>query len=256
MGAQASNSGGANYDSETTFDESPVHSVTLSSYYFGQTEVTQGLWDAVMGTGSSSHGTRIALYGLGSNYPAYYISYNDVQSFITQLNALTGMNFRMPTEAEWEYAARGGNQSHGYKFSGSNTIDNVAWYSGNSGESIHPVASKQANELGIYDMTGNACEWCSDWYGDYSDISQTNPTGPGSGTTHVNRSGSRSFIAHFCHTSDRLPLPNDSGIHGSGMRLVLSEQHQLSLFTLTKKKIFDWRLFKTKRKYNYKFLQD
>lgn len=226
MGAQNSDPSGVNYYAGAWDRESPVHVVTLSSYYIGQTEVTQGLWHAVMGSDVFPEGASSPYYSgvVGDSYPAWGISYNDAQNFIAQLNILTGLNFRLPTEAEWEYAARGGNQSHGYKFSGSNTIDNVAWYSGNSGESMHhPVASKQANELGIYDMTGNVSEWCSDWYGDYSDISQTNPTGPGSGTRHVNRGGSYSFIARFCHTSDRLPLPNDSGDIGSGMRLVLSE---------------------------------
>lgn len=225
MGAQNSDPSGVNYYAGAIDNESPVHDVTLSSYYIGQTEVTQGLWHAVMGSDVFPQVATSPYYSgeVGDSYPAWGISYNDAQNFIAQLNILTGLNFRLPTEAEWEYAARGGNQSHGYKFSGSNTIDNVAWYLGNSGDRLHPVASKQANELGIYDMTGNLFEWCSDWHGDYSDISQTNPTGPGSGTRHVIRGGCYTFTPHHCHTRFRVPPQDDHGSIQAGMRLVLSE---------------------------------
>ncbi|MBQ8608093.1 MAG: SUMF1/EgtB/PvdO family nonheme iron enzyme, partial [Bacteroidaceae bacterium] len=148
-------------------DEKPVHSVTLSSYSIGQTEVTQALWKAVMGSNPSRF--------RGDNLPVERVSWNDCRTFIRKLNALTGRTFRLPTEAEWEFAARGGNQSQGYQYSGSNNLGSVAWYDSNSGDKTHPVATKSANELGLYDMSGNVWEWCQDWYGSYSSSSQTNP---------------------------------------------------------------------------------
>ena len=162
-------------------DEKPVHSVTLSSFYIGKTEVTQALWKAVMGSNPSEF--------KGGNRPVESVSWNDCQEFIRKLNALIGRNFRLPTEAEWEFACRGGNNSRGYKYSGSNYIDNVAWYDGNSGDKTHPVATKSPNELGIYDMSGNVWEWCNDWEGGYSSGAQTNPKGPYDGYHRVNRGG-------------------------------------------------------------------
>ena len=173
-------------------DEQPIHSVTISKdYYMGETEVTQALWKAVTGYSPTSDGLHSwsSTYGLGDNYPAYSISYENVQSFITKLNSLTGERFRMPTEAEWEFAARGGNKSKGYTYSGSNTIDDVAWYSDNGSGTTHAVKTKAANELGIYDMSGNVWEWCSDWYDTYSSSAQTDPTGPTTGTWRVHRGG-------------------------------------------------------------------
>ena len=167
--------------SDADSDEKPVHSVTLSDYYIGETEVTQELWEAVMGSNPS--------YFSGDQKPVEYVSWDDCKEFITKLNNLTGKDFRLPTEAEWEYAARGGNKSKGYKYSGSNTISDVAWYGDNSSETTHNVKTKSPNELGIYDMTGNVREWCEDWYGDYSSGSQTNPTGPSSGSSRVDRGG-------------------------------------------------------------------
>ena len=162
-------------------DEKPSHSVTLSSYYIGETEVTQALWKAVMGSNPSSW--------KDDNLPVEQVSYTDVETFITKLNRKTGRTFRMPTEAEWEYAARGGKKSRGYKYSGSNSISDVAWYDGNSRSKTHPVRQKQPNELGIYDMSGNVWEWCDDRYGSYSSGSQTNPKGPSSGSNRVLRGG-------------------------------------------------------------------
>lgn len=164
-------------------DEKPVHQVTLTNdYYMGKYEVTQALWEAVMGSNPS--------YFKGDNLPVEEVSWNDCQEFISKLNSLTGRKFRLPTEAEWEYAARGGKKSRSYQYSGSSNISDVAWYDGNSGDKTHPVGTKQANELGIYDMTGNVLEWCQDWYGSYYSSSQTNPTGATSGSRHVNRGGS------------------------------------------------------------------
>ena len=194
-------------------DEKPVHSVTLSGFYIGKTEVTQALWKAVMGSNPS--------YIKGDNLPVECVSWNDCQEFIRKLNALTGQNFRLPTEAEWEFACRGGNNSRGYKYSGSNYIDSVAWYDGNSGQTTHPVATKSPNELGIYDMSGNVMEWCSDWYGNYSSGAQTNPKGPYDGTDRVLRDGSWNYFAGICRSSHRLSDSPGSRYYGLGLRLSL-----------------------------------
>ena len=163
-------------------DEKPVHYVTLSDYHIGETEVTQELWQAVMGSNPS--------YFKGDNQrPVENVSWDDCQEFIKKLNRLTGKKFRLPTEAEWEYAARGGKYSRGYKYSGSNNSDEVAWYDSNSGSKTHPVKTKKDNELGLYDMSGNVWEWCNDWWGCYQSNSQTNPTGPSEGESRVLRGG-------------------------------------------------------------------
>ena len=238
MGAQTSSSSSANYDSDANSNESPVHSVTLSSYYIGKYEVTQQLWEYVMNyTGAVADGTILSAvasdpwlddsnpsstYGKGDYYPAYYVSYEDiVNHFIPRLNKITGKTYRLPTEAEWEYAARGGNQSKGYKYSGSNTVGDVAWYAANS-SSIHQVGTKQANELGIYDMSGNVSEWCSDWYGSnyYSSSSQTNPTGPTSGSNRVLRGGSWDCNAQSCRVSNRYYYHPSDRYRMHGFRLV------------------------------------
>ena len=181
--------------SEACDNEKPVHSVTLSGYYIGKTEVTQALWKAVMGSNPS--------FFDGDNLPVEWVSWNDCQEFIRKLNSLTGQNFRLPTEAEWEFACRGGNNSRGYKYSGSNSFDNVAWYDGNSGGETHPVATKSSNELGIYDMSGNVWEWCSDRYAGYSSGAQTNPKGPYDGSYRVVRGGSCDYYARCCRSSHR-----------------------------------------------------
>ena len=189
MGATSEQSG----DEED--DEKPVHRVTLSGYFIGKTEVTQALWKAVMGSNPS--------YSKGNNLPVENVSWNDCHEFIRKLNALTGQNFRLPTEAEWEFACRGGNSSRGYKYSGSNYIDNVAWYWGNSRNETHPVATKSPNELGIYDMSGNVIEWCSDWFGYYSSVSQVNPKGPYDGSYRVCRGGGWVNYTWSCRSSGR-----------------------------------------------------
>jgi formylglycine-generating enzyme required for sulfatase activity len=175
-------------------DEKPAHQVTLSDFYIGKYEVTQAQWKSVMGTNIRQQrdkaDTSRPLCGEGNSYPMYYVSWNEAQEFIRKLNAQTGKNYRLPTEAEWEYAARGGAQSRGTKYSGSNTVGDVAWYIGNSGNATHPVGQKSPNGLGLYDMSGNVWEWCSDWYGTYSSGSQTNPAGPSSGSGRVLRGGS------------------------------------------------------------------
>ncbi|MDO4510236.1 MAG: formylglycine-generating enzyme family protein [Bacteroidales bacterium] len=199
--------------SDAGSDEKPVHSVTLSSYYIGKTEVTQALWKAVMGDNPS--------YFKGDNLPVEDVSWNDCQVFVRKLNSLTGQRFRLPTEAEWEYACRGGNNSRGYKYSGSNYIEDVAWYGDNSGSETHPVASKSPNELGLYDMSGNVWEWCSDWYGSYTSVSQTNPQGPYDGSSRVFRGGSGSCYARGCRSSLRLSRDPACRLNSLGLRLAL-----------------------------------
>ena len=208
-------------------NESPAHQVTLSKdFYIGETEVTQALWYAVMGQKPTADGiVWSSTYGLGDNYPAYYISWNDCQEFITKLNKLTGLTFRLPTEAEWEYAARGGNKATTQTlYSGSNTIGYVAWYTSNCSSSTQEVAGKAANVLGLYDMGGNVWEWCNDWYGSsyYSSNPRTDPTGPTSGSYRVLRGGSWSDIASCCRVAYRgnnSPVVNRG--RNIGMRLAL-----------------------------------
>ncbi|MEI6753336.1 MAG: formylglycine-generating enzyme family protein [Paludibacter sp.] len=195
-------------------NEKPIHSVTLSEFSIGKTEVTQTLWQAVMGNNPS--------YFKGDNLPVESVSWNDCQAFITKLNQLTGKNYRLPTESEWEYAARGGNQSKGYKYVGSDNIDEVAEYEGNHNKTTKPVGGKKPNELGLYDMSGNVWEWCNDWYGTFSSSAQTNPIGVPSGSLRVFRGGSLSNGAFYCRSAYRSTYyPSYSG-YNLGLRLVFS----------------------------------
>ncbi len=203
---------GSDYDS----DEKPAHQVTLDSFMIGKYEVTQALWRAVMGSNPS--------WFRGDNLPVEHVSWDDCQTFIKRLNSLTGKNFRLPTEAEWEYAARGGNKSKGYKYSGSDNVDDVAWYYDNSGDKTQAVGTKRPNELGLYDMNGNVSEWCGDWYGDYSSSAQTNPTGATSGSYRVNRGGSRSGSAGGCRVSSRDSSTPGNSFNILGLRLALPVQ--------------------------------
>ena len=205
-------------------DEKPAHQVTLTNdYYIGKYEVTQTLWQAVMGNNPSNF--------KGDNLPVERVSWYDCQEFISKLNSITGKTFRLPTEAEWEYAARGGKKSRGYQYSGSSNISDVAWYTDNSGSKTHAVGSKQANELGIYDMAGNVWEWCQDWHEEYTGSSQINPTGANSGLNRVYRGGGWDSIVRFCHSSSRHASPPDylpyilyeKGNAYIGLRVVLSD---------------------------------
>ncbi len=203
-------------------DESPTHSVTLSDYYIGKYEVTQGLWKTVMGSDNNPSEFK------GDSLPVERVSWNTIlNEFIPKLNKLTGKTYRLPTEAEWEYAARGGNKSGGYMYSGSNNIDDVAWYGyyleegGTSGKTTNPIGTKLPNELGIYDMSGNVNEWVNDWYGAYSSTAQTNPTGPSSGSYRVYRGGSWSNAAGRCRVSYRSNFSPISCFINLGFRLVL-----------------------------------
>ncbi len=207
--------------SDAYSDEKPTHSVTLSSFSIGETEVTQALWQAVMGSVPTYSGGWETQYGKGSNYPAYRVSWNDCQTFINKLNSLTGKNFRLPTEAEWEFAARGGNKSRGYKYSGSNSIGDVAWYDGNSNSQTHPVKQKQANELGIYDMSGNVLEWCQDVLCRYKNVDAENPCGKAKSEFRVNRGGSFCNSAARCRVSYRNASAYKNSSPILGLRLAL-----------------------------------
>ena len=155
--------------------------------------------------------------------PVEKVSWDDCQRFINKLNSMIGRKFRLPTEAEWEYAARGGKKLRGYQYCGSSKISDVAWYTDNSGRKTHPVGTKQSNELGLYDMTGNVSEWCQDWKGSYASSSQTNPTGAVSGVGRVIRGGSWNDSAWYCRSSYRLMHTPDYRFNGLGLRLILSE---------------------------------
>ena len=197
-------------------DEKPVHQVTLTNdYYMGKYEVTQVLWQTVMGSNPS--------HFEGNNLPVEQVSWEDCQEFISELNNMTGRKFRLPTEAEWEYAARGGKKSRGYQYSGSNNLSDVAWYDENCGKKTHPVGTKRPNELGIYDMSGNVWEWCQDWYSSYSSSDQANPIGVVNGADRVYRGGSWCDEEGGCSVSRRLPDIQDSGHYDLGFRLTLSE---------------------------------
>ena len=205
-------------------NEKPIHQVTVSDFYIGETEVTQALWKAVMGNNPSRF--------KGDQRPVECVSWedicgkkdNDTTCFIYKLNRLTGAKFRLPTEAEWEYAARGGKFRHKYEFSGGDGIDTVAWYYDNSGQETHPVKRKKANGLGLYDMSGNVWEWCQDWYGSYSSDSQTDPTGLASGSNRVLRGGSWGNFARYCRVANRNDCSPGGRYGNYGFRLSLVHQ--------------------------------
>lgn len=225
MGAQNSDKNKPNYDPDAEIDEAPVHKVTLSDYYICKYEVTQGLWEAIMGTTVQDKTTEKRNFGIGSDYPMYYVNYKEAFTFCTKLSELTGMKFRLPTEAEWEYAARGGNKSKNYKYSGSNNPHEVGWIKGGWYEEEEmldhyvtgaiatltkkyvnrnfPVGKKKPNELGIYDMSGNVWEWCSDLFGDYPPIPQINPTGHDWSNDCIFRGGGWFYDLRFCRVTYR-----------------------------------------------------
>ncbi|MBQ3634294.1 MAG: formylglycine-generating enzyme family protein [Bacteroidales bacterium] len=202
-------------DPDADEDESPVHSVTISrDYYLAETPVTQALYMAVMGSNPS--------YFMGdTSRPVEQVSWNDCQAFIKKLNSIiTDGSFSLPTEAEWEFAARGGNLSKGYKYAGSDDIDDVAWYDGNSDDQTHPVSENAPNELGLYDMSGNVWEWCADWDCNYPSSSVTDPVGPDSGLKRVLRGGGYYGSPRDCRLSYRFWFNPDFSFDNSCFRLL------------------------------------
>lgn len=225
--------------SEADSDEKPAHRVTVGNFFIGETEVTQGLWYDVMGTNPSDfQGSNSAFSSRWRELPVENVSWDDCQEFINRLNNRRNemdlgdyphWKFRLPTEAEWEYAARGGSKSRGYKYSGSNNINDVAWYDGNSnmsqgGTQTHPVGTKQANELGIYDMSGNVYEWCQDWYSSsyYGNSPNSNPCNTQSASYRVLRGGSWFNYAQNCRVAFRYDGFPDFRYFNYGLRLVLA----------------------------------
>ena len=192
-------------------DENPVHQVSLGDFYMGKYEITQAQWKIVMGNNPS--------FFKGDDLPVENVCWNDVQEFIRKLNVQTGKQYRLPTEAEWEYACRGGARSAHYKYSGSNTVDSVAWYWSNSDKKTCAVGAKSPNELGIYDMSGNVYEWCSDWFGSYNNEAKDNPTGSSSGFAHVARGGSWLDGAWYARVSYRYIGAPDYRDGSMGFRL-------------------------------------
>ena len=216
----------------------PAHEVTLSTYSIGQTEVTQELWVAVMGSNPSyfneygnadlhsNHNSWDA--GINLQRPVDYVNYGECLAFCAKLNEMTGLNFRIPTEAEWEFAARGGNLTHGYEYAGSDSINDVAWWKETipsstlwtDGWGTQTVATKAPNELGIYDMSGNVEEWCYDWFAAYSSTAEplTNPTGPATGTQRAKRGGTctnkyaYSLIVYYRQPQDPAARGNTRGL--------------------------------------------
>jgi formylglycine-generating enzyme required for sulfatase activity len=208
--------GCADKQGDCGYYEQPAHKVTVSDFYIGKYEVTQAQWKSLMGSNPSKF--------KGDNLPVEQVSWKDAQKFIERLNAATGKQYRLPTEAEWEYAARGGAQSRGYIYSGSNSVYEVAWCSCNSGNETHPVGVKPANELGIYDMSGNVWEWCYDRYGDYPALAQHNPAGASSGSGRVVRGGSWDANAGYCHVTSRSGNSPGNSYNILGFRLARSSE--------------------------------
>ena len=199
-------------DDECLEGELPNHEVTLSSFNIAKYTITQKEWASIM------FDNPCQIY-INTDIPVSNVTFETIKVFITRLNAVTGKNYRLPTEAEWEFAARGGMKSEGFKYSGSNDINEVAWYAGNARNCIHSVGLKQSNELGIYDMSGNVLEFCSDWYGNYTNETQINPTGPSVGDHHIIRGGGSFYEAQYARVSSRMYAKIDKW-EGLGFRLV------------------------------------
>lgn len=215
MGAQKATSDGQNYDASAYQIESPVHEVSVNAYSIGKFEVTQAQWMAAMGRNPSTN--------QGENLPVESVTWDEIQEFITLLNEESGLNYRLPTEAEWEFAAKGGNKSDGFKYSGNSVLGACGWYYSNSEANTHEVGCKEANELGIYDMSGNVREWCNDWFAYYSSSGIENPQGPSSGSVKVNRGGSWTTPGVNCRNTYRhTDSPSDSA-QDLGFRLALTK---------------------------------
>ena len=216
--------GNPDRDKNDEYAEDVPHEVTLSSFYICKYEVTEALWTAVMGSNPSRH-------PLGDNYPVEQVSWYDCQDFVEKLSELTGRHFRLPTEAEWEYAARGGQRSRGYRYSGSYNLDEIGWHEGNAHYYKREVGTKKPNELGLYDMTGNVDEWCQDKLGtDYYHHSPSiNPQGPDRSTFkdhRCHRGGSfcdnEKYDELIVYTRNSSGLPPEEKYGHLGLRLAMS----------------------------------
>jgi formylglycine-generating enzyme required for sulfatase activity len=195
--------------------EKPIHEVSLNDFHIGKFPVIQAQWQAVMGNNPSRF--------KGDDLPVDQVSWDDIQVFIEKINAKTNKKYCLPTEAEWEFAARGGTQSQGFTYSGNNELKEVGWFSENAGSKTYPVGQLKSNELGIYDMSGNVWEWCNDWYGSYNNGSHTDPKGAASGTNRVFRGGSWDCTPENCRSAYRYySMPANRGNGGLGFRLALS----------------------------------
>lgn len=219
MGAQNSDPQSDNYDTEARDNENPVHEVTLSNYYIGKFEITQQEWRTIMGDELDWP----EQYGRGDDFPAYNVSRTDALRFVERLSAMTRLPFRLPTEAQWEYAARGGNRSLHLRYSGSNDVDEVAWHKENANGSLHPVGGKLPNELGLHDMSGNLWEWCSDTYGQYPSTPQTDPLAD-SGSPFVLRGGAWTYFPTYCRVTCRDSFSGNDASVSVGFRVAM-EHH-------------------------------
>jgi formylglycine-generating enzyme required for sulfatase activity len=219
MGAQNSDPQSDNYDTEARDNEGPVHEVTLSNYYIGKFEITQREWRTIMGDELDWP----EQYGRGDDFPAYNVSRTDALRFVERLSAMTRLPFQLPTEAQWEFAARGGSNSLHYRFSGSNDVDEVAWHKENANGSLHPVGGKRPNELGLHDMSGNLWEWCLDTYGPYPSTLQTNPVA-NSGSQFVLRGGSWTYFPTYCRVTCRDSFSGNDASVSVGFRVAM-EHH-------------------------------
>ena len=219
MGAQNSDPQSDNYDAEARDNENPVHEVTLSNYYIGKFEITQRDWRTIMGDELDWP----EQYGRGDDFPAYNVSRTEALRFMEKLSAMTRLPFRLPTEAQWEFAAQGGNRSLHLRYSGSNNVDEVAWHKENANGSLHPVGGKQPNELGLHDMSGNLWEWCSDTYGQYPSTPQTDPLAD-SGSLFVLRGGSWTYFPTYCRVTCRDSYSGDDASVSVGFRVAM-EHH-------------------------------
>lgn len=202
-------------------DSKPTNTITLTDFYIAETEVTQALWQKVMGSNPSE-------FKGCDECPVENVSWDDVvNEFLPKIQQLTGKKYTLPTEAQWEYAARGGKYSIGYTFAGSNSLDGVAWYENNSQLKTNPVKTKAPNELGLYDMSGNVWEWCLDWYSEEfyksAEASQKNPVNNKTGNYRVLRGGSWYGLASYCGVADRFDGPPTLRDHYIGFRLTLQE---------------------------------
>lgn len=201
---------------ENIASDLPAHTVSLDAYYIASTEVTQALWQAVM------HEWYVSDEWHTPNHPITDVNWYDCQNFVKRLDSITGMPFRLPTEAEWEFAARGGNKSKGFRYAGGNVVDSVSWGLNNAGFRTHSVGCRKANELGLHDMTGNVSEWCSDWYGRYYLGTEPNPKGAMEGTLKVVRGGSFDNCEDNSYLSRREYYNPDQAMNYCGLRLALT----------------------------------